>query len=110
MADGNEAFFYFPITANNTIADVDTAYEVTRGHHRVAYGEEARFSPILRSPLAEEYGGVPHKGLDISIPAKTRITRHCLPGLTVRSPDTPSRHLRCPNRNATSAMPYNPHW
>jgi len=65
MADGNEAFFYFPITSNNTIEDVDTAYEVTRGHHRVAYGEEARFSPILRSPLAEEYGGVPHKGLDI---------------------------------------------
>ena len=65
MADGNEAFFYLPITATHTIADADVAFEVARGHHRVAYAEQARFSHILRSPLAEEYGGVPHKGLDI---------------------------------------------
>ncbi|MCW8918809.1 MAG: hypothetical protein OQL08_08355 [Gammaproteobacteria bacterium] len=65
MADGNEGYFYLPTTPANRIADPATAFEVTRGHHRVAYGEEARFSHILRAPLAEEYGGVPHKGLDI---------------------------------------------
>jgi len=65
MADSNKAFFYFPITAKNKISDVETTYKVTLGHNRVAYGEEARFSPILRSPLTEEYGGVAHQGLDI---------------------------------------------
>lgn len=64
MADGNEDYFYFPITPANRIADSTTAFAVARGHQRVAYGEEARFSPLLRSPLAEDYGGVPHKGLD----------------------------------------------
>ncbi len=65
MADGNEGFFYLPVTADKHIADMETGYEVTRGHKRVAYAEEPRFSHLLRAPLSEEYGGVPHKGLDI---------------------------------------------
>ncbi len=65
MQGDNEGYFYFPITPDNKIADADTAYQVTVGHGRVEYGEDARFSPILRVPLAEEYGGLAHKGLDI---------------------------------------------
>lgn len=65
MADGREGFFYFPINAENKIKDIQAAYKVARGDERIAYGDAARFSPLLRSPLAEEYGGLPHKGLDV---------------------------------------------
>ncbi len=65
MADDRDGYFYFPVTTENRIADHDTAFEVARSHRRVAYDEEARFSPLLRAPLTEEYGGVAHKGLDI---------------------------------------------
>lgn len=65
MADGHEGYFYFPVTADQHIADVETAYAISRDHHRIDVSDAARFSPILRAPLAEEYGGVPHKGLDI---------------------------------------------
>lgn len=65
MADDNEEYFYFPITENNKISDVEASYKVSISHGRVEYGEDARFSHILRSPLTEEYGGIAHKGLDI---------------------------------------------
>jgi len=58
-------YFYFPITKQNTIADVETTYQVSVNHDRVDYDDDARFSPILRTPLTEEYGGIAHKGLDI---------------------------------------------
>ncbi|MCW8956258.1 MAG: hypothetical protein OQL09_05195, partial [Gammaproteobacteria bacterium] len=65
MEGDNKEYFYFPITENNKIADIEITYRVSVGHGRVEYGEDARFSHLLRSPLAEEYGGIAHKGLDI---------------------------------------------
>ncbi len=65
MEGENKEYFYFPITENNKIIDIETAYSVSTGYGRVEYGEDARFSHILRSPLTEEYGGVSHKGLDV---------------------------------------------
>ncbi len=65
MDGDNQSYFYFPITADNKIADIEMAYKVSTRHGRVEYGEDAQFSHLLRSPLAEEYGGIAHKGLDI---------------------------------------------
>jgi hypothetical protein len=61
MADENKEYFYFPITENNKISDIETSYKVSISYGRVEYGEESRFSHILRSPLTEEYGGIAHK-------------------------------------------------
>jgi len=65
MQGDNKGYFYFPISENNTISDIDTTYQVSISHKRVEYGEDARFSHILRAPLTDEYGGIAHKGLDI---------------------------------------------
>jgi len=65
MQGDNKGYFYFPVSENNTISDIDTTYQVSISHKRVEYGEDARFSHILRAPLTEEYGGIAHKGLDI---------------------------------------------
>ena len=53
MADENKTFFYFPITENNKISDVEVSYKASISHGRVGYGDDARFSHILRSPLTE---------------------------------------------------------
>jgi hypothetical protein len=65
MKGENKKYFYFPVTENNDISDVEVSYRASISHGRVEYGDEARFSHILRSPLTEEYGGIAHKGLDI---------------------------------------------
>ncbi len=65
--------FYFPIDpVKGTIPQhsLITSYQATRGHDpahstRIDYRETENFSPLLRVPLAEEFGGMPHRGLDI---------------------------------------------
>jgi len=39
--------------------------EHAAGHGRIDYAAAARFSPLLRDPLAETYGGSPHRGRDV---------------------------------------------
>ena len=65
MASGHDKFFYFPLNKDGKIVDVETTYKVSISHDRVDFNEEARFSNLLRNPLTEDYGGIPHKGLDI---------------------------------------------
>ncbi|HDN26337.1 MAG TPA: hypothetical protein ENG03_04445, partial [Thioploca sp.] len=64
MASGNEGYFYFPLKEGR-IVDVETIYKVSISDDRVDFDEKARFSRLLRNPLTEDYGGIPHKGLDI---------------------------------------------
>lgn len=40
-------------------------YETVIGNHRIDYEAEGRFSHLVREPLAEDFGGLPHKGLDV---------------------------------------------
>lgn len=40
-------------------------YKIITGNHRVDYEAEGRFSHLVRAPLAEDFGGLPHKGLDV---------------------------------------------
>lgn len=64
----NRVAFYFPFDAKTgkiQKEDLSLSYEVAVDHDRVDYSEEARFSHFLRAPLAEEYGGEPHRGLDV---------------------------------------------
>lgn len=75
---GNGVTFSFPfdpITGKipKDSVSIDHAYQVTRGKsrfqkgksHRIEYGEEPRFSHLLRVPLVEDFGGLPHRGLDV---------------------------------------------
>lgn len=43
----------------------DLVHSANEGSHRIDYQATAEFSPFLRYPLAEEFGGVPHRGLDV---------------------------------------------
>lgn len=73
----NKEAFYFPIDSVTGKIPRDErtlqhAYHTTRGWHdsvekatRINYREAAQFSPLLRVPLAEEFGGLPHRGMDI---------------------------------------------
>ncbi len=74
-------FFYFPINpATGKIpghegllaawrtsrgADGDTAGHGTAAVSRIDYRERPEFSPLIRVPLADQLGGVPHRGLDV---------------------------------------------
>jgi len=64
----NAIAFYFPYdpeTGKIQADDVEQVYKVAVAHDRINYAEQPRFSPLLRAPLAEEYGGMPHRGLDV---------------------------------------------
>lgn len=41
------------------------AFDISVKPGRIDYAEAPRFSPLLRAPLAQEYGGLPHRGLDV---------------------------------------------
>ncbi len=68
---------YFPIDPQTGRFSVDpslrwAAFEVVRGwrhsmedSHRIDYGAEPAFSPLLRAPLATDAGGLPHRGIDV---------------------------------------------
>lgn len=43
----------------------ETVFETLTGNHRLDYSAEGKFSHLVRVPLAEEHGGLPHKGLDV---------------------------------------------
>ncbi len=75
-------FFYFPINpATGKIPDQESllaswktargANEKHAGGHgssvatRIDYQEPSKFSPLIRVPLADQLGGLPHRGLDI---------------------------------------------
>lgn len=40
-------------------------FDISVKHGRIDYAEAARFSPLLRAPLTQDYGGLPHQGLDV---------------------------------------------
>lgn len=64
----NRNFFYFPYDMKSGKIqpdDFDLVYRVSVGNDRVDYAETARFSHLLRAPLAAEYGGEAHRGLDV---------------------------------------------
>lgn len=64
----NKIAFYFPFdskTGRVKSEDISFVYKVAVGHGRIDYQEEAIFSHLLRAPLAQEFGGQPHRGLDI---------------------------------------------
>ncbi len=64
----NKIALYYPINALNgkiNPAFYRSIYQTTLGHKRINYAELAKFSHLLRAPLAEEYGGQPHRGLDV---------------------------------------------
>ena len=74
----NAEAFYFPIDPMTgripqNAHSLLVSYQATRGWQesnavhstRIDYREEAHFSPLLRFPLAEDFGGLPHKGMDI---------------------------------------------
>jgi mono/diheme cytochrome c family protein len=64
----NTIAFYFPYdskTGKIQRSDLDLIYKMTFDHDRVDYSEGALFSHLLRAPLAEEFGGEPHRGLDV---------------------------------------------
>lgn len=74
-------FFYFPINpATGKIPDHDSlvaAWRTSRGADgdhaghgtavasRIDYQERPEFSPLIRVPLADQLGGLPHRGLDV---------------------------------------------
>lgn len=64
--------FYFPIDRTTgliprTPGTIKAAFEAAIGGTpaRIDYTAAARFSPLLRHPLAEAYGGLPHRGMAI---------------------------------------------
>ena len=64
------SFFYFPFDAASGRIPLDAAmlqnaYDAARSTARIEYGEDAVFSPLMRVPLSETYGGLPHRGLDV---------------------------------------------
>lgn len=64
----NAKAFYFPLdmqTGKIPSKDLKRVYKVLTGEGRVDYSEESRFSHFLRVPLAEDFGGLPHRGLDV---------------------------------------------
>ena len=72
----NAEAFYFPIDPiKGTIPTKSllASYQSTRGwkkdnaahSNRINYRETENFSPLLRVPLAEDFGGMPHRGMDI---------------------------------------------
>ena len=64
----NKVALYYPIntlTGKINPAFYSAIYQTTRAHKRINYAELAKFSHLLRAPLAEEYGGQPHRGLDV---------------------------------------------
>lgn len=64
----NKVAFYFPYdrsTGRIAEEDYELTYSVSVGHDRVDYSELPRFSHLLRAPLAVEYGGQAHRGLDV---------------------------------------------
>lgn len=68
IADGRTKWLYFPFdskTGKIPAKDYDRVYQQTVGNGRVDYEAAGRFSHLVRLPLAEEYGGLPHKGLDV---------------------------------------------
>lgn len=74
-------FFYFPIdpatgkipNPKSLVAAWKTTRGVERAHDghaaaeatRIDYHERADFSPLIRVPLADQLGGLPHRGLDV---------------------------------------------
>lgn len=73
-------FFYFPINpATGKMADHESrlaAWRTSRGADdesgghgsavsRIDYQERAEFSPLIRVPLADQLGGLAHRGLDV---------------------------------------------
>lgn len=69
----NSKAFYFPIDpmtgkVPQTEEALNATFQVatrTEDEGPLEYGEAAEFSPLLRVPLAEEFGGLPHRGMDI---------------------------------------------
>ncbi len=85
---GNGYTFSFPFDAvtgkvPSDSTSIDHAYQVTRGKskwqegtpHRIEYGEDARFSHLLRVPLVDDFGGLPHRGLDVFLSTDDRDYR-----------------------------------
>lgn len=69
---GNAGHFHFPIDRATgliprTPQAIKTAFDAATGGSspRIDYGAAAHFSPLLRHPLAEEYGGLPHHGVEV---------------------------------------------
>ncbi len=64
----NKIAFYFPYDVNTgkiDQSDYELTYQVAVGNHRVDYSEKPHFSHLVRAPLTQEYGGQPHRGLDV---------------------------------------------
>jgi len=62
--------FYFPVdpltgAIPQTTDALLTAFRTAREDSRVSFAEQPVFSPLLRIPLAQEFGGLPHRGLDV---------------------------------------------
>ena len=70
-AYGGEEGLYFPIDASNGRLPDDVearlvAFRRVRGGHRIDRTSPlAAHSPLLRVPLAEAYGGLPHRGMNL---------------------------------------------
>ena len=64
----NAKAFYFPIDVKTGFIPDEFSrqvYKIISSNERVNYSEDSRYSGFLRAPLAEEYGGSPHRGLDV---------------------------------------------
>lgn len=67
---GRANAFYFPVDPSTgaipkSKPDLYSTFLAARESSRINFAEEPVFSPLLRIPLAEEFGGLPHRGLDI---------------------------------------------
>lgn len=69
-AKDHEQSFYIPVDATSGKISNDPkmlrlAFHATRGNGRIDYASKPPFSRLLREPLAKEFGGLPHRGLEI---------------------------------------------
>ena len=71
MKDPNRAkALYLPVdpltgTIPKTTTSLAATFSAAREHSRINFAENPIFSPLLRVPLAQEFGGLPHRGLDV---------------------------------------------
>jgi mono/diheme cytochrome c family protein len=61
---------YFPISLRDGLVPRDRnalvqTFKILSGGQRLHHAEPAEFSPLLRHPLAGEFGGLSHRGIDV---------------------------------------------